>query len=66
MIVLNPLFSGIRYCQLREESLLPKLENRIRLLRRHFQRKDSEDTFRLRSAQLLDLGQAIMKYQNAR
>jgi hypothetical protein len=49
---------------------LPTLENRIRQLRSNiidleFKKKDSEDTYRLRSAQLLDLGQAITKYQNA-
>jgi hypothetical protein len=49
---------------------LPTLENRIRKLRSdfidlEFKKKESEDTLRLRSAQLLDLGQTITKYQNA-
>jgi chromosome segregation ATPase len=49
---------------------LPSLENRMRKLRSdiidlEFKRKDSENSLRLQSAQLLDLGQTITKYQNA-
>jgi hypothetical protein len=49
---------------------LPSLENELRKLRSEiieleFKKKDSEDTLRLQSAQLLDLGQTIMRYQNA-
>jgi hypothetical protein len=49
---------------------LPLLENKLRKLRSEiieleFKKKDSEDTLRLQSAQLLDLGQTIMRYQNA-
>lgn len=49
---------------------LPSLENKLRKLRSEiieleFKKKDSEDTLRLQSAQLLDLGQTIMRYQNA-
>jgi hypothetical protein len=49
---------------------LPSLENELRKLRSEiieleFRKKDSEDTLRLQSAQLLDLGQTIMRYQNA-
>jgi hypothetical protein len=49
---------------------LPTLENKIRQLRSdiidlEYKKKDAEDTLRLWNAQLLDLGQAIMKYQNA-
>jgi hypothetical protein len=49
---------------------LPSLENRVRKLRSEiidleFKKKDSEDTLRLQSAQLLDLGQTITRYQNA-
>jgi hypothetical protein len=49
---------------------LPSLENELRKLRSEiieleFKKKDSEDTLKLQSAQLLDLGQIIMRYQNA-
>jgi hypothetical protein len=49
---------------------LPLLENKMRELRSEiieleFKKKDSEDTLRLQSAQLFDLGQAITKFQNA-
>jgi hypothetical protein len=49
---------------------LPTLENKIRQLRSdiidlEYKKKDAKDTLRLWSAQLLDLGQAITKYQNA-
>jgi hypothetical protein len=49
---------------------LPSLENKLRKLRSEiieleFKKKDSEDTLRLQSAQLLDLGQTITRYQNA-
>jgi hypothetical protein len=49
---------------------LPSLENKLRKLRSEiieleFKKKDSEDTLRLRTAQLLDLGQIITTYQNA-
>jgi hypothetical protein len=48
---------------------LPSLENKLRKLRSEiieleFKKKDSEDTLRLQSAQLLDLGQTITRYQN--
>jgi hypothetical protein len=49
---------------------LPSLENKLLKLRSEiieleFKKRDSEDTLRLHSAQLLDLGQTIMRYQNA-
>lgn len=49
---------------------LPSLENKLRKLRSEiieleFKKKDSEDTLRLQRAQLLDLGQIIIRYQNA-
>jgi hypothetical protein len=49
---------------------LPLLENKIRGLRSEiidleFRKKDLKNTIKLQSAQLSDLGQVIMRYQNA-
>jgi hypothetical protein len=49
---------------------LPLLENKIRELRSdiielELRKKDLKDTIKLQSAQLLDLGQAITKFQSA-
>jgi hypothetical protein len=48
---------------------LPLLESKIRKLRSEiidleFKKKDLNDTLTLQNAQLLDLGYAIIKYQN--
>jgi hypothetical protein len=60
---------NIRYL-IRTRPGLPTLENRIRQLRSDiieldFRKKDLKDTIKLQSAQLFDLGQAIMRYQSA-